>query len=891
MTGRVRYLPYVRRGLKQAAGADNTIDVTLTLRTDGAPIDVSTNLPLAGPGNVTGLNPAAIRRRVPAPGSADLRAGSLPFIEFYEPALPWLMSPEAPRAGQLMPFLGLVCLPAIETVRVEATTQPLPTLKATNIGGLLPDPAAFGLMAHAQTRPGSQASSPNKPPRQPLSKDAFSRILCPSQLAPKTRYFALLLPLYAAGVKAGLGEDPSGTSGFAWTPGQDTLTAPVYAHWTFTTGLGRGLEDLLRDLTPAPTKADQTLIPLSQASVDLVPALAGSRFQKRSLLTNRVGHPRRDRRLNSALLPQPPQGTRRLSLPAYGQAYVKDESLTRSRARWYRQLNTDPSYRVLAAVGAALVRKHQDELVKFAFDTAGDIDTANAIVARANAAQATATRLYRRIAQLSDEAVVRFAAPAAERLLANRGRSLTAAERDFVEAALLSPALRRRVASGGPAWGNNDTGAPGSLAEALRDVAAAVSLGDEVAGANPLGATYEQLAQMGAATHVSASDTEDVLRFLGQVIEQERDLPIQEDTDRDTAKRAYDDQERQDRRRPARPDGWQMDPDFAANAAAVRAALDPAQTIPRRVASRLSGAPNVDDKNLPRQVLWEPVWPKPILEAIFELDPGLLSPSLPGIQPDSVVALSLDPAALEAIMVGANHELMGELRWRNFPVQRAISPIRRAFPAPSETDTLNPDTDPIATWSPSSNLGDRWRNRVSFIAIVRSPIFRRFPDTLVYLAPAIWSSSSQRREISPNRPISLPLFMGNIGPDAVYFGFPEDAEVLLGTADPAAQDAGYFLVFEPPAGETGFGLNAPIEQPARSAREVESAGGWNALSWSDLAGDTITGGAFSREQIGALTWARDAAHMAAILLENPVRVAIHISDLASDSVRDSAVRT
>src|SRR5437867_1543050 len=55
---------------------------------------------LAGPGDVSGIEPAAFGRRFPPPDATSAETTKCPYLELLDPALPWQHTPEANPAGQ-----------------------------------------------------------------------------------------------------------------------------------------------------------------------------------------------------------------------------------------------------------------------------------------------------------------------------------------------------------------------------------------------------------------------------------------------------------------------------------------------------------------------------------------------------------------------------------------------------------------------------------------------------------------------------------------------------------------------------------------------------------------------------------------------------------------------
>ena len=98
-----------------------------------------------------------------------------------------------------------------------------------------------------------------------------------------------------------------------------------------------------------------------------------------------------------------------------------------------------------------------------------------------------------------------------------------------------------------------------------------------------------------------------------------------------------------------------------------------------------------------------------------------------------------------------------------------------------------------------------------------------------------------------------PLFRGSLQPDVTFFGFDVDP------AD-AAADPGWYFVIEQQPTEPRFGFDVEVDFGAVSHVPLAAP----------PAGFTLPAGT---------RWAFNAAHMAQITRQQPVRVAIHASEL------------
>lgn len=858
-------------GLRRLVRADGTLSFDVTLSTDRGADAVMTTLSLAGPGQMTGLRPSGVRKVHPRKGAGDHRGGELAFIELRDPALPWAFS----LTGA--PTIGLICVPDQDGVIFDPTAVPNPVLTVLDVSALPPVPV-FEAMAHVH----SQTGHPS-----------FARLLCPQELAPNRRFIAALVPLTDQGRMAGLGDAPlrSGDlSAPAWrdaAPGPVRL--PVLCWWRFGTGTSRGAEDILRDLRKSDRISAPERLPLTNESTALLGLTAGTQVTRATLLVSQASALPKLQSLPPALDTTTPSGAPRLALPSYGRLYAEADdagtALTAAAPRWFSDLNHTVSYRVMAGLGAELVRKHQDEILTFIRDSAGAIEEANALLARGHLSQRMAQAAYATLSALSDAAFLRIAGPALARTRVTRRTasgnaptSAAAAITGSAHGAAAHPVLRRRIGRGASPLSKSG----GSLVQAIADTGAEVRRGHKVAGAGALGRWGEDV-QSNGRVFLDASSRDDPLRMIAQL----RDLPpdrlgARPDPGRDALLQAGRRDAAIFELQPSGPPSLTPGLD-AAVMADIRAALDPALAIPGRLRARITGAPEMARMPLPKRLLHDPVWPEPILERLFDLDPESLAPGLSDMRENTILGLTLDGAALEAVVAGANHEVLRELVWRGVPVGRRPSPIRRAFPAPQDpaagaADAF--DLAPMVQWEPAAPLGAGWAGRVGFMALIRTTLFHKHPDAVCYLCPAIRGNGVL--EPDPNADLRYPVAMGQVGLDMVYLGFEASAAEMRGGTGPT-DPAGLFLVFEVPKEGLSFGLGGRNAAASRTGADIARDGGWQTLDWDDFPGPVLIRPDLDGTDIGDLVWGRSAADMAAILREGPVLIALHGADLLGEA--------
>jgi hypothetical protein len=244
------------------------------------------------------------------------------------------------------------------------------------------------------------------------------------------------------------------------------------------------------------------------------------------------------------------------------------------------------------------------------------------------------------------------------------------------------------------------------------------------------------------------------------------------------------------------------------------------------------------------------------------LNPGFLLEGV-NIPVDTAGMLAVNAEFVEALMVGANHELARELLWRGVPLDRTVTPLTRFFE--SRASSAPRDMTAISQWTLTSALGSHVDLGERVVLVLRSRLVSRLNETVIYLAKA--EPDGQYRK--PGTTQLLPLFRGNAGLDTAYLGFE------LGPADLVAGLGWYVIIQElPHAPRFGFDEDGPLSLTT-----------WNDLSWPRVAAPTgyvVSAPAPpAPASSGGLQWGLNSAHMAGISLQHPIRVSIHSSLLTT----------
>jgi hypothetical protein len=403
------FLPWLREGI--AADVAQVAGITgLTVVVNQTPLEP---LPvhLLGPGDVVGIDPRQVIRTDPIDGARSVEPNYFPFVEFDEPALPWLFSPGVPDRVRLQPWLSLVVVRKQSGVTVDSD----PATKMTVLrivppavpGHELPDLAEAWAWAHVQMT-GSATGEQLKKVLQTEPQRSLARLICPRRLMKMQSYVACVVPSFAGGRAAGLGEKIDGEpTADAWTLDAERVRLPVYFRWEFETGDLGDFESLAAALEPLSAagsvgRRDLHLgepgfeVPGGEAAVtEFGGALRPARDPH-----GQGGEPASEPgwfvdRMTGMLADADQRSVRP---PLYGGVPTGATELP--NAGWLRTLNVAPAYRAAAGLGVRFVREQQDSLVEAAWKQAGQLQAVNQFLARAQLASAINKSVTDRIDQL-----------------------------------------------------------------------------------------------------------------------------------------------------------------------------------------------------------------------------------------------------------------------------------------------------------------------------------------------------------------------------------------------------------------------------------------------------------------------------------------------------------
>ncbi len=912
-------LPYLRRGLVRHVaeadprrGAIGPAQVDLSLAVEGQVAD--TSVALLAPHRVAALTPSEIVRRWPTPGAVDVETNYFPLIEFEAPDLPWRYTPASPGGdGQLRPWLVLVVVVEGDGVSYEETSGlGRLVVSADQIHDQLPPAGETWAWAHVQSsRPADEVAAVDTEP------DALrARLLAPRWLEPDVTYRCALVNGFRAGadeVSEPAWPDPSDTD-----PADKEVVLDVFDTWTFTTAREDGDFESLCELLRSADEVERLGIrevDVTKPGVDVewpdkaeypvVAELIGALADPDGIVDRPPPHNAAFVEAVEPMLAESLSRAKDEDAPADGYDAAVDDPVVGlpfygawpSRATevptggWAHEVNVRSDHRMAAGLGARIVRRHQEALMAAAWDQLGDVRGVGDELNRARLAAEVGRSWQARVAKVEAGDRLVVAGPLLPYVRVG-GRPATAVLADAnVPTAVADRVWLRRTprTRGSAASTAYVTGVDRALAFQQVLVPQGTTIID-----GAVSATTTTRVTLPAKTldhvrrHRVALGAEPLLPHL---VAAEPDSPP-----RPRRRRP------QPRSRPRRvqPDGtaigggtidgpidrpvdwprtWPVAVDVSSVADAV-AELDPLLATRAALVDRVAG---LDDllpaAELPAELQLVPEFLDPVLDDLLGIDDDVVAPGFGDFPPNRVRLLGVNPGFVAACLVGANHAMADEFRWREFPADLAGTFFRRFF---GYHDPATTDIDPIEAWKPEWSLTAQVPSASETTAIlIRGDLIRRYPDVNIFIAPpAAGGDEKEDEDVIDTERVEQPIFETRLGADARVVGFAIAPEVVTGDEVGGVE---HYIVFEERMVAPRFGLDLVRDTPAFDD--------WDELARTDFDPIPIhTPATEISDALGAPThqgvqWGRNGAHLGAATHQRPYRRAFPARSLVGGAKR------
>jgi hypothetical protein len=249
-------------------------------------------------------------------------------------------------------------------------------------------------------------------------------------------------------------------------------------------------------------------------------------------------------------------------------------------------------------------------------------------------------------------------------------------------------------------------------------------------------------------------------------------------------------------------------------------------------------------------------------------------------------------------MVGLNHEMARELLWREYPTDQRGSYFRQFWDASAAVErerASGKDEEVIIEKYRDIPEIHRWKHSLienikgiaeseNGVLLIRGELLMRYPGTVIYAIKADSGlASNNNKPVLPDtdRDIKEPVFRGTVPPDITFLGFDIKLGDLL-KSDEAPH--GYFFIIQQQPSESRFGIDE--RDPKDPLVDLTSLESWNDLNWDHVISSVGSNNYLDLEavplnglEIENITWGTHAADLAYILLQHPVRIAVHARDL------------
>ena len=731
---------------------------------------------------------------------------------------------------------------------------------------------------------------------------------------------------------------PSWTSGDA-APAEIKL--PVYYSWEFRTGRGGDFEELVRRLEPRelPSEVGKRPMDISDPGFTMQPkpspdtpgSILGLEGALRVVGTAEDDWPDGVRvpfqRTLQTILNTPWQLATTVGVnqdpivapPIYGcwHAGVHAVPLNGQQPAswptffWLDELNLDPRNRAVAAVGTQVVQDQQEQLMASAWEQLGDIQKINQRLRQAQLSRAVNTKyLAKTFNRFPEETFFKVVAPANSRLaiqetqLGQPSLLVQRLGRSLLPSTAVSPSLRKIARPRGPMNREykqaNAPGINGIFTLFSVNPAARFSFFDRSRGAVAIDGISQiltlELANRPGFVWVNEPP------IPGHWERMRAEYPIMLSTFRQGSLNSDSINLRQSP--PNTPAGFReavvahhaylstlfafpplAGPPMPFVARDIKMAamisLNPATAVSNAARSAIDvGSAPLQTGDELDPIMDAPTFPQPMYEVLRDLSQDLLFPGLEHVPPNTVQLLQTNAKFIESFMVGLNTEMGRELLWRGYPTDQRGTYFRQFWDTAS---AANPrlDITPIHKWAKRS-LGGPAGSPASekLVLLVRGELLRRYPGTVIYAVKAVLNNGKREPSLNPIDE-SHPIFRGSLDPDVNFIGFDL-------TAASVVAGEGWFFVFQQQPTEPRFGLD---DDPfgAGESGVIPALNTWNDLNWAHVAPGAAELKALSHIPVRGLqlapiqsdkgTWGRNSAHMAYIVKQRLVRIAIHATEM------------
>lgn len=785
-----------------AGGKRRRVTYGVEIRANGVAVAgeprVNVGAEVLGAGDVVGIDPRMIARVEPPSGATGFEPNYMPFVEFADADFPWRYSFDPSVGTRVTPWLVLLALKPGEFEFIDQGSAHLPRIRIADPGASLPNLSQSWAFVHVHVTHGEQRSNDLAGLIAARPDMHLSRLMSARRLEPNTAYTLVLVPSTEAGRLAGLARDQTAEpfDKRAWDASTAAgLELPVYYQTRFVTSVLEDFEILARRLKPFPiTNDSQVALPVEafagapgfypgysnpSATFEVQDALMRADHSVQPFNTDPTLAGLLVGTLQSVIAGElvapgddgPDKEDPLVAMPPYGWRIRMQETLDASHAEIGHvidRINLDLKFRHSAGLGAETVRRNQEHFARICWSQYRDIVEANLALARLKTAERLrASVAVRHVAGLSAPVVAALAETVLDVAILSNGR--TAGElyaRAGVPASLTSRALRRIASKRTLRPASPEPGAPMPGAVTPMPVSAAERPTRRTEPPSPEINLRERSLEMAAPARSRIVDLFGADTIVRGRLSPSRAIAVH----------------------PV---------DAGSVVSAVQALF---ASLPSRKAEWIIGGLAAIETEKLEQIMRAPVISDPLVQHLIAFESKTILRATDSLPNNTVSIVKENRAFVEAFLVGANHEMNNELRWREFPTDMRGTIFRRFWDrkrAPS--DPAGDDIPEIHAWTGA--LGANYPahdvdRKESLVVLVRGDLIRKYGQILVTLNRADTTSFVRGAGTE-----FTPVFAGQFAPDICYYGFDVDRESVL-----AEKPRHFFVLYEVP-GRVRFGLD------------------------------------------------------------------------------------
>lgn len=907
---------------------------------------------LLGPADVVGLNPNTILRVEPEAGVSNFESNYLASVEFYEEDLLWRYTPAAAHGtdqARLSPWVTLIVMKDSEFhMDTSNPGRPFAVLgspQELNYAKILPSSHELWAWAHVQVNKSYDPGTPWEHVVGEINADrnlAISRLICPRKLEDSTRYTAIITPVFLAGKMAFFNEPTDSVRSLvkAWgeTPeqiNQFDRRLPVYYQWSFSTGeLGDflTLAKLLKANLSLPDSENGAFsiadpgagmsTNLSEQNAKLFqPGVLKFPNQDPVPVYNNPAYSDFEDQIKEVLEFSLQSGDTSTTNPflgddvdpgllpsIYGHWYARTHLLN-GNPEWLNEMNIDPRYRLVAAVGQEIVQRHQEEFMEEAWSQVEDIVGANTEINHLRLSEKVAGRLFEKHIHYPAEdmdsdaekaRVLHLTSHVHERVAS--GADPLSVKKRFEVSRIPDPVVsagfrklsrpfkrytQRLMAGDANLYDISKALIPHLNSEplssdekyplhsSLRSQADSVPLqamGEASVEAeqsfydfSAQGGSQNAFAAMNNPAENTSSFTHQLnsLQALAENIEAETLQPL----------------------------------DLSEALWSTIEASRPSSYIVRKLQSKVEIWNEAENEFQPvsqlqpllaeayNDVLDYPHIDVPVYELLQSISADYIIPNVSALPENSVTLMEVNNKFLASLFVGLNHELSREFIWREYPTDQQgtyFDTFWSRLEQPGTVET-NDVTTPIHQWG-NQPLGYGLNaNGQQLVLVVKGDLLKKFPDTVIYArkaayggdgpAPGLISANTHRKIDHTSLPV-FPAFRAKLEGDITLIGFDISEQTVKGiNNNNEFVDYGYYFTFQERPGQIRFGL----EKSDVIFNE------WINASWPNFENELGLLNLYSDESpetnADQVVWGRSASDIGYVLVQNPVCFYVHAINL------------